>query len=483
MRTGRRWGKTVMAIVASAALFTLYACSGGGGGGGTPAAGTAISAQGTMTKGSVIVNGVQYTAASTATIRIDDNPGRPETELRNGMQVKVKGRINNDRITGQFEKVEAEPGVRGTLSGKGADDFLVNGQHVVVDDSTVLEDRVAGVFTSINFNGLSNLNEVEVHGGRDDAGNIRATRVERRDDSPLDEVKGTISTAPTGSTFTLTNGTTSIIVNYSGAVIRPTGATLNLNDFVEVHGAFSAGTLTATLVDREDLEDAEFEPSEGDEFEVEGLISQFTVHPGTFVVGNQTVQTIAGTRFEGGIAADLANNIKVEAEGHVTGGVLIAEKIKFKDSIRIEANADANGSAGVIGLTVVTSSLTEVKNLAGSIGGILAGDGLKIRGYLNNGGTITATRIEGISAVGANNIRLQGSVSAKTPNTSLTILGITVDTTTVEAGGFRDINDVSITADAFFALVKITAPATLVKARGSFAAGTLSAKEVEIESD
>ena len=150
--------------------------------------------------------------------------------------------------------------------------MVVNGQTVFVDDLTVFEDRVAGIFSTITFTALTTGNEVEVHGGRDDIGRVRASRVERRDDSPQAEVKGIISTVPTGTVFTLTNGTTSILVSYAGATILPAGSTLALGNFVEVHGTFSAGTLTATRVDREDLEDAEFEPAEGQEFRVEGYI-------------------------------------------------------------------------------------------------------------------------------------------------------------------------------------------------------------------
>src|SRR4026208_824476 len=53
----------------------LVACGGGGGGtGASPATGAAVS-QGVITaKGSVFVNGVEYSTTG-ATIRVDDNPG------------------------------------------------------------------------------------------------------------------------------------------------------------------------------------------------------------------------------------------------------------------------------------------------------------------------------------------------------------------------------------------------------------------------
>ena len=109
-----------IAMLLAAGGFLLISC-GGGGGGDTPAAATSqpVIAAGTMTVGSVILNGTRFTAGAGASITIDDNPGRPETALRDGMQVKVKGIIDDDQLTGRFEKVETEVEVRGMLENKG----------------------------------------------------------------------------------------------------------------------------------------------------------------------------------------------------------------------------------------------------------------------------------------------------------------------------------------------------------------------------
>ena len=102
----------------------------------------------------------------------------------------------------------------------------------------------------------------------------------------------------------------------------------------------------------------------------------------------------ATARIDGGVLADLVDGMKVEAEGHTTtGGVLNAEKITIKDNIRIEANATTAGSANVLGKTVTITSGTRLDNLASSAS-ITAGDGLRVRGFVNrDGSTITATRV------------------------------------------------------------------------------------------
>ena len=469
-----------MVVVVLIATGLIGCSSGGGGGMGIAPAGPASSISiGTMKKGSVIVNGVEFTAGGGATIRIDDNPGRPETELRDGMEVKVKGAINADKITGGYSSVETEPEVRGKIAGPGVDDFTVNGQQVFTDDRTVFEDRsIADVFSKIAFAALAVNENVEIHGSRDASGRVHATRVERRHDARPDEVKGTIVTAPTGTTFNLaTAGSGAITVNYGlSTQITPTGATLNLNDTIEVHGTFSAGIMTATRIDREDLEDVEFEPAEGQELEVEGFVSGFTASPGTFKVSSQTVQTTATTRFVGGVSTDLANGIEVEAEGHMTAGVLVADKIKFEENVRIEANAGASGSAGVLGKTVVVTSTTELINLV-NIAAIAFGDGLRIRGFLNSDGvSFTATRVEKLGSP-VSKVVLQGPVAAKTA-TTVTIAGITVDLST--ASTFQDNNGVAIANLTQF-LAKVTPGSTVVKAKGSFSSGTLTAEEAELE--
>jgi hypothetical protein len=490
MKTRIRIGRSVFGIVVLSALVILSACSSGGGSGSGPTTtSTAVVASGAMTKGSVIVNGVRFTAGAGAAIRIDDNPGRPETELRDGMQVKVKGQINDDRVTGRFEKVEAEPEVRGKLASLGTGSFTANGQVVYVDDSTVFEDRVTGVFSAITFTALGNANEVEVHGGRDDAGRILATRVERRDDSPLDEVKGTISTVPNGAAFTLTSGTASITVSYTTATITPAGATLSQGDLVQVHGSFSAGTFTASLINREDLEDAEFEPAEGQEFEVEGHISGFTAHPGEFQAAGRTVRTTLTTRFESGSSADLDNNIKVEAEGHLTLGVLVADKIKFKRAqVRMEALATAVDPAArtitLMGKTVQINDLTRLDDALNTI--IANTDRVEVRAYEDKTGTIIAARLR--KAGGGSDV-LQAPVSAKdaTARTLVLLSGgnaIAADLSTTPENHFLDHDHAPIGSAAFFGAVTPasgTAAGTLVKVKGAFSAGTITGTEAELE--
>ena len=462
------------------ALFLIVACfafaSCGGGGGGSVVAGggsggTGIST-GVMTKGSVIVNGVRF-EDSLAQITIDDTPKLP-ADLEDGMVVKVRGKFNADGLTGEAERIEAENEVQGKIASKGpeADAFTVLGTKVFVDGGTVWS-NVPGS----SLAGLSVDDPVEVHGLRDSANNLRATRVEFLAGARLaepDELKGVVSGLSAGAqTFFL--GTQ--LVSYGGATIRPAGALAD-GILVEVHGSLSGPTFNATFVDLEDLEDDAFDPAEGEEVEVEGFVSGFGATPGDFFVNGRAVRTTASTRFEGGIPGDLANDVRVEAEGHKSGSVLIVEKIEFKESVRIESNAAGStaNSVTLLGKTVLLTSQTDTSGLTVGLTG-----GLKVRGFLNlDGVTITATRIDSLSnPVDVDKHILQGPVSSfDAPARTLTIAGITVNAsgTGVE---FEDDNDALITPSQFFAL--LTANRTIVKARGTFAAGTITADKVEIE--
>src|ERR1700752_3646032 len=127
------------ALIAATAAFFIAGCGGGTGGTGATGGSTAGVSIGVMTKGSIIVNGVHFDDSS-ANIRIDDRAGT-SAELQNGMVVKVRGQINDDRINGVAQQVEAESEVRGTVQTHNAaavpPSFTVISQTVLVDDLTV----------------------------------------------------------------------------------------------------------------------------------------------------------------------------------------------------------------------------------------------------------------------------------------------------------------------------------------------------------
>ena len=152
---------------------------------------------------------------------------------------------------------------------------------------------------------------------------------------------------------------------------------------------------------------------------------------------------------------------------------------------RIEANADTDGSADVLGLHMALTSATRLQDQSSGALGITSGDGLKIRGFLSkdNAG-ITATRVKRLEhPIDADKILLQGPVSSLDSTAGaekLTIAGITVSISGVQGGELKIEDHEASTGDLFGSIVLNR---TIVKARGSFSGGVLSANKIEIEGE
>jgi hypothetical protein len=84
------------------------------------------------------------------------------------------------------------------------------------------------------------------------------------------------------------------------------------------------------VVDGVESVDSELMAEPGASIGVEGFVTQ-VVGPDEFVVNSsQHVVTTPATRFEGGTAADLALNARVDIDGTLDAfGVLIADEIEF----------------------------------------------------------------------------------------------------------------------------------------------------------
>jgi hypothetical protein len=467
LRIGRLVALTVAAVV-------LSSCGSGGNGMSSPSASTTaapVIMMGTVLKDNgITVNGIAFDARSASITA--ENTSKDPGFLDNGMTVKLKGRINDDRLSGIADMIKVLAEVRGEITAVGTDSFTVLGQTILVNGMTAFADVA-------DFAAFKAGDRIAVHGMRDAAGNIMATRVELLGpkDLAVDEVRGVVSNM-TATTFDI-GGLT--IAFSADTMIEPPGAAFGNGDIVEAH---LNGT-TAVRIEVEDAEDVAFNPAEGQEFEVEGFIGGFTDASSDFLVGDQSVHLAGSVRFRGGDAEDIGDNVMVEAEGHLIGGVLLADKITFKDTIRVEANADKAGLADVLGLNMAVTSSTRLMDMSGGTAGIELGDGLKIRGFLGKDkASITATRVKRLEhPIDADRVLLQGPVSSvdATPGAEkLVIAGITVAISGVH-GGQLEIEDHEVPAGDLFGSIVLNR--TIVKARGSFSGGVLAANKIEIEGE
>lgn len=460
-----------------AVAFLILAASCGGGGGGSSSSGTAGGSSLTGTSsgavegfGSIFVNGVEF-ETSEAEFEIEGEVGL-EDDLREGMVVKVEGSFDDNGVDGSAEKVTYDDDLEGPISAfvettPGLVKTLtIMAQTVILQNGVTRFDNNDPNFDEFADVGPGNVgNVVEVSGFVNFDGSIQATFIERKAlaQAPGDifEIKGTVANLnPVLSTFEI-NGLT---IDFSGATVRD-GILAN-GALVEVKGDNLVGdTLFATDVE---IKPAGLGVDDADKAEVEGFVSNLNLGAKTFEVNGQLVNYSTAT-FVGGTEAELANGTKVEAEGPISGGILQAVKIEFKESVRFEANAlTVNAGAGTLtlenlpGITVQVDGLTEFDGVAG-LSGISPGNELKIRGRRANetSTTVIASEIELIDTAPGDRTIIQGPVDDFVAFSSVTIIGVVVDTTTIDDDDFKD-DDTIIGEAEFFNRLDV---GDLVKAR------------------
>jgi len=279
--------------------------------------------------GSVFVGGIEYDDTG-AEIVIDNTADHSVGELKIGMRVKVSGKYDSVAGTGTADRIEVLTEIRGRLDDNGVDlsnnRIFVMGREVLVLPSAVF-DNVAGLAALEDLISDGSHPEVEVQGAPDDLGRIQATYIRKRADdieaSQEVSVRGTVS-GLSGTSFTL-DGTT---VDYSSL-----GAVPGLMDgsFVEARGIFSPGpppTIDASLVEVEDP----VLGVDGDDVEVEGIVLSGAV-PSFMVSGPNgpvPVTTDASTQYGGGSPADVVPGARVEVEGMLLEGRILARLVVFE---------------------------------------------------------------------------------------------------------------------------------------------------------
>jgi len=305
--------------VGALAVGLLFASCAGDSGGGITGSGYVI---GPITAlGSIVVNQIAFDV-SDAAITIDGTPGT-DNELRLGMVVEVRGSIDADAGTGVATDVTFKSDLRGTIDQVDPESgtVVVVGQVVLTSASTTYENTTLATLAPGDF--------VEVSGFRDGDGNVLATRIERKAESDDTEISGFIQALDTvARTFQIG----AQLVDYAGAEVEdaPDG---ELSDglFVEVVTTepLSGGILFATTVK---VESGELDGGEGEEVEIEGVVSSVTSVTEFVLNATRRIRTTESTRFEGGTAADIVVNRKLHAQGRLdTTSTLVAEKIELED--------------------------------------------------------------------------------------------------------------------------------------------------------
>lgn len=421
--------------------------------------------------GSVIVNGIRFDD-SAASISMDDALTTRD-RLRVGMVVRVRGRINAGAGTGVADSIQYNDCVQGpiTAMNRVQNTVTVLGQTVLIDGDTVFDG-----LTLRDMNGFAIGDQVEVSCLQDRTRNqLRATRMERQGafqngTSEL-AVKGSVSN------LNLAAGTCTIdglSVNFAGVAAgdRPAGLANDMT--VEASGRnFANGILTADRLRDRDRDRISY--PDGDGLEVEGYVSDF-VSIANFKVAGQAVNG-ANAVIRNGTAADIVNGVKVEAEGTMSNGVLVAGvlELKLQTSVRVEAGLQAKDSTArtitLLGRTIAVNAETELRDRLASanqptaitLAALNVADRLEVKAYKDASGNLIATRVERTEADAL--VVVKGPADAKTPTTLLTLAGIGV--ATGANSRYRDVSGTLVDATTFYNAVLVPpAVPTMVHARG-----------------
>ncbi|HUL82658.1 MAG TPA: DUF5666 domain-containing protein [Gammaproteobacteria bacterium] len=274
--------------------------------------------------GSIVVNGVHY-AVDHAQIEVDGDAGTV-ADLELGQVVSIVGEQDASGTTGTADTVHFLTNVRGPITAVdvSASAITVLGQTIVVGQSTVLDlGARPAAFSSLMVGDL-----VAVSGFVSAHGAIEATRIESATAGAGLLASGTVSALDAGA---LHFNLGALVVDYSQAALIEgfaSGGPSN-GDRVIVKGTSVAPS--GALVAREVRHVVDDDTQPGREAEIEGLITRF-VSALDFDVAGKRVTTTAATTYEGGGAAALALNARVEVQGTTdASGTIVARTIEFDD--------------------------------------------------------------------------------------------------------------------------------------------------------
>ena len=496
---------TIPSFLALLAIASCGETPGTGGVGGTgigPVAGF----------GSVLVNGVKYNVDNTTFV---DAHGRTLGDLAVGMVVKVTASSIDDNPTsptGVATKMEVQRLADGPTDDNSVsidnNSLRVMGQTVFVGLTTVF-DNVADLFAIDNLVQQGKRPEIEVHGSTDDTGFLRAGYIHLWSDNLVAgreiQLKGAVRNLDArGRTFAI--GPFLQKVDYGALSSAPSG--LDNGAFVEVKGTYRVtdNTIRAGSIKVEDPVSGQ---NPGDLAKAEGYVNRVLADLGTakrFELiapdGLQIVNWSVTAAFRDGAASDVAPGAKVQVEGSRNqDNTLAAARISFRkpSNIRIESTVTAKFPSsirvGVLGLTPVeVNLLTSYKDGTGTfpgafgLGDISVDSTVRVDAFLDSGpvpARIVATRLELRDPIQSDRHILQGVVEGKNVPalTFLRILGVDVETVP-ESTGFLQLDGTPFPGTGIVQQVNffdaVTEGVTIVKARGTYFAGVLSANEVQI---
>ena len=391
----RRWPFLWAATAAIASAASLLAACGGGAADAPDSAAQAeaYSLGPIEGFGSVIVGGVRFDD-STASVTDEDGNAFDRSALKLGMMVQIDAAaVDRAASAALARRIRFGPEVVGPVSAvnAGASTMTVLGQTVLVTSSTLFDDSLAGGLPAVQVGDIVQVNGILDTGG----GRIVATRIDERPAAPAYFLRGVVAALDSGAktlrigseliSFADLPGVPAALANDSivRVVLRTT----------QVGGAWVAVRLAM----------GPRLPDAVPHAHIHGIVTAFTSAT-SFLVNGLPVDASNATFPDG--QAGIVRGARVEVEGRVVGGVLVATQVEI-DSRRLgeifkrlfELHGELSGidttakTFALRGLTVWYGGTVEYRN--GTEADLSNGDRVAIRGKLSADRTrLEASRIE-----------------------------------------------------------------------------------------
>lgn len=404
---------------------------------------------GTVTSyGSIFVNGIEFFTDAQTIITLDGVNVIDEQDVEIGMVVTIQGTVAADGLTGDADTIVFRDELEGPVSANNVDvdgSLTIMGHTVMTTATTVFADATGTYAKLADIPGDGTV-VVEVSGYPDGLGTVYATRVEVTDDNWVSgdsaiEVSGIVQNH-NAAAFTFDLG--SLTVYYAGAI----GAENVANDtYVEVHssaGFNGSNQLIASQIELESGGDLSVDGTEGDEFEIEGIVTT-ALSGNLFYLNGQAVRISGSTEIGAEVLTSLSVvGTMVEVDGVLAAdGVIDADEVEGRSEATIHIAAEVEGAStstiNVLGLTVTIDNNTVITDETATIVwplNVVSLDGSYVEVEVGRDATdnLVAARleIEDVTAPLPAEVEIEGEITSTLP---LAVEGVLVDPNGLSLGG------------------------------------------------
>ena len=316
---------------------------------------------------------------------------------------------------------------------------------------------------------------LQVSGVRDESGAIHAGLITVHPTGDPVSLKGTLGQLDLQQqTFMIGDQ----LIDY--AQVQPVPDMSTMEDLpVSVTGTMVQTTLVAQSISRFETEIYD----SLDEFGIDGFL-QGPTGLNRWRLGPYRVELDPATLFEGVLAEDLTEGVRVQLQGELRNRVLYVDRARSANRVWLESRIasldDGEGTIvldGMAGLTIHTNDLTRFRGDAGQFSDLQTDDHVRVYAQpLDDQSAIAGFIFETVAQPLEDRFRIRGPVTGVS-DPRFDILGIEIDTTANMGIAFYDPDGRSVTQSEF---INALGTGSNVQAKGLWVSGFVVFEEMEI---